>query len=695
MMSKLTYSISELFSDDFLGAKNDWRFVIPQYQRGYKWGEGAITKLLNDIDKFDVKGEDGKFYCLNNLTVVERADNGIEYYVVDGQQRLTTLTVILACLKHFDDQQTLPPFEAKIDYNIREKTKEFLSKLVNNDRFTIDGEDIAFYELFSSDKPIPWEKFIDCRNDFDYQDIFYLFNAYNCIHRWLKEHEKSRKDFTDKLLYHVKLIVNNVSDVENEATLFGNLNSNKVQLDGADIISKSNQIDFGQKWEEWQNLFWWHRTDGKDFITKKENADKGFNNYLHCIQDFEQVLNKQNSKINYAEINYELYVNALCLVTNSSCKEKTLEKDILADTLVEMGLPAEWLYDFRNKLWSILNDAPHDWSIGEKTSDAANQKTMLFWPWMYYIKSILAEHDSLEEHLQDLLRTIHLFYLRYYCDKRDYRKIFKVIESICANNYEAAFANCDAATDEEDDDNLFYEEEIRLQKLYGINHEYEKIIWGIQNVPVIRDGSNCGGSTVMSFCDKISSPDDAGKILDFLKNIFDAEKLRPKTDRNILKSVLLFYSTDEHGHEDAFWHVKSDGKYFATEWKRIVRSGAFWRFYAECRDNQTDISTRLQDKRNCFFKNKNLDYNSPLPRVEKAIIYDALCAENNDSIWKNGNIGFGRDPQAQRPTLFADKDELYRIVEYMWYNRYDLPDNWREILQKKYRVTILLRALIL
>ena len=39
-----------------------------------------------------------------------------------------------------------------------------------------------------------------------------------------------------KLLNHVKLIVNNVSDVENEATLFGNLNSNKVQLDGADLV---------------------------------------------------------------------------------------------------------------------------------------------------------------------------------------------------------------------------------------------------------------------------------------------------------------------------------------------------------------------------------------------------------------------------------------------------------------------------
>lgn len=235
-MSKLTYSIFELFSDDFLDAKSIWRFVIPEYQRGYKWGEAPIIKLLNDIDRFDIRGEDEKFYCLNNLTIVKHDEADIEYYVVDGQQRLTTITVILACMRHIDDKLEFPKFQSKIKYNIREITQDFLTKLVNDDNFGIDGSSVRFHELFQNEDTSSWNFFVESNDKYDYQDIFYLFNAYKSIRQWLIEYEKSHKEFSDKLLHHVKLIVNNVPDVENEATLFGNLNSNKVQLDGADLV---------------------------------------------------------------------------------------------------------------------------------------------------------------------------------------------------------------------------------------------------------------------------------------------------------------------------------------------------------------------------------------------------------------------------------------------------------------------------
>ena len=93
----------------------------------------------------------------------------------------------------------------------------------------------------------------------------------------------------------------------------------------------------------------------------------------------------------------------------------------------------------------------------------------------------------------------------------------------------------------------------------------------------------------------------------------------------------------------------------------------------------------LQKKREGYFNKIELDYNSPLKRFQKAIIYDAICyLKDKDSIWKNGNAGFGRDTQSQRPTLFEDKDELYRIKEYMWYNRYELPQDWQSILRTEY-----------
>lgn len=235
-MSQLIYSISEVFSDKFLKLNNsNWKFVIPDYQRGYKWGSQPIIKLLNDVDKFDLSGDDEKFYCLNNLTLVEHHDGQIEYYVVDGQQRLTTITVILACLNNLNING-LPNFENKIEYKIRVNSQDFIEKIINNKSIKINGNDISFHDLFKEDNNVSWSDFVKYNEDCDYQDIYYLFNAYKTVLQWLNEHKSSSEFFIKKLLNHVKLIVNNVPDIESEATLFGNLNSNKVPLDGSDLV---------------------------------------------------------------------------------------------------------------------------------------------------------------------------------------------------------------------------------------------------------------------------------------------------------------------------------------------------------------------------------------------------------------------------------------------------------------------------
>ena len=102
-------SVSEL-----LGMK----FFIPSYQRGYRWTDLQIENLLNDIWEF-CKGVDGDFYCLQPLVVVKEREkdllaeikqaNSIEevetlltgkWIVIDGQQRLTTIYLILKALEN-------------------------------------------------------------------------------------------------------------------------------------------------------------------------------------------------------------------------------------------------------------------------------------------------------------------------------------------------------------------------------------------------------------------------------------------------------------------------------------------------------------------------------------------------------------------------------------------------------------------
>ena len=84
-----TLTISDLFNDE-----NKCNYIIPIYQRNYAWGDDEISSLLQDIKNSCEKNkEQDKNYYIGSL-VVYRRDNG-DFEVIDGQQRLTTLTLIM------------------------------------------------------------------------------------------------------------------------------------------------------------------------------------------------------------------------------------------------------------------------------------------------------------------------------------------------------------------------------------------------------------------------------------------------------------------------------------------------------------------------------------------------------------------------------------------------------------------------
>lgn len=72
------------------------RYVIPRYQRAYAWEEKEIEQLIDDIcDDNDPKRD----YYIGSLIVARRkVGDGVEYEIIDGQQRLTTIYLLLRCL---------------------------------------------------------------------------------------------------------------------------------------------------------------------------------------------------------------------------------------------------------------------------------------------------------------------------------------------------------------------------------------------------------------------------------------------------------------------------------------------------------------------------------------------------------------------------------------------------------------------
>lgn len=176
-------------------------FEIPPYQRGYRWGEEA-TKLLDDLIEFDPK--DRKHYCLQPI-VVKKIGNE-RYELIDGQQRMTTLFLILTVLKK---KVTFLEIKFEIDYQIRDRCKEFLKTISSS----------------SEESNI---------------DFYYIKQAYLAIERWFEHNIGSEV----RHAFHLATLLETSVDViwyeidsnEDGVQLFKNLNIGKIPLTSSELV---------------------------------------------------------------------------------------------------------------------------------------------------------------------------------------------------------------------------------------------------------------------------------------------------------------------------------------------------------------------------------------------------------------------------------------------------------------------------
>ncbi len=76
---------------------NQWHYHIPRFQREYVWGKYNWSKLLEDIYDNDPGHYMGSVICVHETNELSPA-NELIYEVVDGQQRLTTISLLLAAI---------------------------------------------------------------------------------------------------------------------------------------------------------------------------------------------------------------------------------------------------------------------------------------------------------------------------------------------------------------------------------------------------------------------------------------------------------------------------------------------------------------------------------------------------------------------------------------------------------------------
>jgi len=243
-MAELIYTIKDIFSNDnsdsCLVEYDVDKYHIAAYQRGYKWDSdeyGAVTILLNDLQEaFQAfQKQERKEYYLQYITLKKNTEKRY-LEVIDGQQRLTTLSILLSIFSLKLDVENIS--NSRLEYAIRENFfNEHIYKQENLKALLEKNWDNEKGLIFSDNEII------------NTQDVYYLFKAAKKIDEVLSnEYQEHLDEFYIFILKNVKIIVNAVDDISSEK-VFSNLNSNKVPLTEEELIKGLLLTKYSRQYE--------------------------------------------------------------------------------------------------------------------------------------------------------------------------------------------------------------------------------------------------------------------------------------------------------------------------------------------------------------------------------------------------------------------------------------------------------------
>lgn len=118
------------------------KFLVPAYQRGYRWGEDEVHRLLDDI--YASAGPTPASYYLQPIVVIRREEQN-SWELIDGQQRLTTLYLIA---KYMSESNWLP--RAKVNYSLLYETRENSGEYLESLDPALRHSNIDFHYIYSA-----------------------------------------------------------------------------------------------------------------------------------------------------------------------------------------------------------------------------------------------------------------------------------------------------------------------------------------------------------------------------------------------------------------------------------------------------------------------------------------------------------------------------------------------------------------
>ncbi|MFK7032553.1 DUF262 domain-containing protein [Flavobacterium oreochromis] len=276
----------------------DYKFFVPSYQRGYRWTATEVKALLDDIYEFileNEKSDKGVFYCLQPLIVYSNED---KYHVIDGQQRLTTIYIILTYLK--DVAAIFGKGKYELTYETRPDSEEYLTNICE----TKSNENV---------------------------DYFHIYNAYKAVEEWFGNRDGVIKakilttlTASNEEGKNVKFIWYKI-DANEAIDVFTRINIGKIPLTNAELIkallvkeknftdnSIAKKIAIASEWDEIEkklsNPSFWYFLSNLDHSKKYDNKieylldiiaeKKSDSEKLHTFFYFNNLINKHKTESN-------------------------------------------------------------------------------------------------------------------------------------------------------------------------------------------------------------------------------------------------------------------------------------------------------------------------------------------------------------------------------------------------------------
>jgi hypothetical protein len=326
---------------------SDFEFHIPDYQRPYAWTREQASELFDDIRGFMQEEGAAEKYFLGSIVLVKPGDNEPKSDVVDGQQRLTTLTLLLAAIG--SKLAADPAWAGEFDGFVREPGSKAL-KLDPKPRLFLRERDRDFFAEYVQ-TPGRYDKLMafDLAKLPETQQNL-VGNARLFAERLADKAPQKVGEFGQFLVSNCYLVVVSTDSFQSAYRIFSVLNDRGLELEPSDIlkarvigrIPDAKRATYTELWEDLEE-----QSGRKAFnelfshirmIYRKEKARRS------QLEEFEEhVVTQSQTAVALIEDVLEPYAEAYEVVRNASY-ESTHGAE-------EVNRLLEWLQRVNNQDW--------------------------------------------------------------------------------------------------------------------------------------------------------------------------------------------------------------------------------------------------------------------------------------------------------------------------------------------------------